>query len=100
MITAFIEIKPYTLSSLCCGVVANAWTQLGINLEGKKDLLGMWITNNEGAKFWLSIVTELKNRGVEDILIASVDGLKGFSEAINLVFPQTVVQRCIIHRVA
>ena len=72
---------------------------IGINLEGKKDLLGMWITNNEGAKFWLSIVTELKNRGVEDILIASVDGLKGFSDAINSVFPQTVVQRCIIHQI-
>jgi transposase-like protein len=72
---------------------------IGINLEGKKDLLGMWITDNEGAKFWLNIVTELKNRGVEDILIASVDGLKGFSEAINSVFPKTVVQRCIIHQI-
>ena len=72
---------------------------IGINLEGKKDLLGMWLTDNEGAKFWLSIVTELKNRGVEDILIASVDGLKGFSEAINSVFPQTIVQRCIIHQI-
>jgi transposase-like protein len=72
---------------------------IGINLEGKKELLGMWITDNEGAKFWLSIVTELKNRGVEDVLIASVDGLKGFSEAINSVFPQTVVQRCIIHQI-
>ena len=59
----------------------------------------MWLTDNEGAKFWLSIVTELKNRGVEDILIASVDGLKGFSEAINSVFPQTVVQRCVIHQI-
>ena len=72
---------------------------IGITLEGKKDLLGMWLTNNEGAKFWLSIATELKNRGVEDILIASVDGLKGFSEAINSVFPQTTVQRCIIHQI-
>jgi transposase-like protein len=72
---------------------------IGITLEGKKDLLGMWLTDNEGAKFWLSIVTELQNRGVEDILIASVDGLKGFSEAINSVFPQTVVQRCIIHQI-
>ena len=72
---------------------------IGINIEGKKELLGMWITNNEGAKFWLSIVTDLKNRGVEDILIASVDGLKGFSEAINSVFPQTIVQRCIIHQI-
>ena len=72
---------------------------IGINLEGKKDLLGMWIAENEGAKFWLSIATELKNRGVEDILIASVDGLKGFSEAINSVFTQTIVQRCIIHQI-
>ncbi len=72
---------------------------IGINLEGRKELLGMWLTDNEGAKFWLSIVTELKNRGVEDILIASVDGLKGFPEAINSVFPQTIVQRCIIHQI-
>jgi len=72
---------------------------IGINLEGKKELLGMWLTNNEGAKFWLTVVTDLKNRGVEDILIASVDGLKGFSEAINSVFPQTIVQRCIIHQI-
>ena len=72
---------------------------IGITLEGKKDLLGMWLTDNEGAKFWLSIVTELKNRGVEDILISSVDGLKGFSEAINSVFPKTVVQRCVIHQI-
>ena len=72
---------------------------IGINLDGKKELLGMWITNSEGAKFWLSIATELKNRGVEDILIASMDGLKGFSEAINSVFPHTVIQRCIIHQI-
>jgi transposase-like protein len=72
---------------------------IGINLEGKKDLLGMWITNNEGSKFWLNIVKDLQNRGVEDILIASVDGLKGFSEAINSVYPQTIVQRCIIHQI-
>ena len=72
---------------------------IGITVEGKKDLLGMWLSENEGSRFWLSIVTELKNRGVEDILIASVDGLKGFGEAINSVFPQTVVQRCIIHQI-
>lgn len=72
---------------------------IGINLEGKKDLLGIWITDNEGAKFWLSIITELKNRGVEDILIACVDGLKGFTEAINAVFPKTDVQKCIIHQI-
>lgn len=72
---------------------------IGINLEGKKDLLGIWITDNEGAKFWLSIITELKNRGVEDILIACVDGLKGFSEAIRAVFPKADIQKCIIHQI-
>lgn len=70
---------------------------LGVNLEGKKELLGMWISKNEGAKFWLGILTELQNRGVQDILIACVDGLKGFSEAINTVYPQTQVQLCIVH---
>jgi transposase-like protein len=59
----------------------------------------MWLENNEGAKFWLSVVTELQNRGVEDILISSIDGLKGFYEAINTVFPKTIVQRCIIHQI-
>src|SRR2546421_504245 len=62
---------------------------VGINLQGQKEILGLWIAQNEGAKFWLSIVTELKNRGVQDILIACIDGLKGFPEAINSVYPQT-----------
>ena len=72
---------------------------LGINTEGQKELMGMWIAENEGAKFWLSVLTELQNRGVEDILIACVDGLKGFPDAINAVFPQTNVQLCIVHMV-
>lgn len=72
---------------------------IGITLAGDKEVLGMWISENEGAKFWLSIITELKNRGVEDILIACVDGLKGFPEAINAVFPQTQVQLCIVHMI-
>ena len=58
---------------------------LAVNMEGKKEILGLWISKNEGAKFWMQVVTELKNRGVEDILIACVDGLKGFEEAINTV---------------
>jgi len=62
---------------------------LGVNLEGHKELLGLWISDNEGAKFWLSVLTELKSRGVEDILIACVDGLKGFPEAIAAQYPQT-----------
>ena len=72
---------------------------LAVNLEGQKELLGMWIAQNEGAKFWLSVVTELKNRGVEDIYIACVDGLKGFPEAINSVFPAAQVQLCIVHQI-
>ena len=72
---------------------------LGVNIEGHKELLGMWISENEGAKFWLNVLTELQNRGVNGILIACVDGLKGFPEAINTVFPQTQVQLCIVHMV-
>lgn len=72
---------------------------LGVNLKGKKELLGLWVQQTEGAKFWLQVVTELKNRGVQDILIARVDGLKGFPEAINAVFPKTEIQLCIVHMV-
>lgn len=72
---------------------------LGINTEGHKELLGMWLAENEGAKFWLSVLTELKNRGLKDILTACVDGLKGFPDAINAVYPQTRIQLCIVHMV-
>lgn len=70
---------------------------LGVNLEGHKELLGMWLSENEGAKFCLNVLTELQNRGVKDILIACVDGLKGFPDAIQTVFPQTQIQLCIVH---
>ena len=72
---------------------------LGINTEGHKELLGMWLAETEGAKFWLSVLTELKNRGLQDILIAYVDGLKGLPEAISAEYPQTKVQLCIVHMV-
>jgi transposase-like protein len=72
---------------------------LGVNLEGHKELLGMWLSENEGAKFWLGVLTELQNRGVKDILIACVDGLTGFPEAISTVFPKTDIQLCIVHMV-
>ena len=72
---------------------------IGINLFGIKEVLGMWVGQTEGAKQWLQVVTELKNRGVEDIFIACVDGLKGFPEAIEAVFPKTEVQLCIVHMV-
>ena len=70
---------------------------LGVLPDGTKEILGIWIEQTEGAKFWLRVVNELKTRGAQDILIAVVDGLKGFPEAINAVFPQTVVQTCIVH---
>lgn len=70
---------------------------LGVDMDGQKELLGIWISENEGAKFWLNVLTELKNRGVEQILIACTDGLTGFPDAINAVFPQAKTQLCIIH---
>ena len=77
--------------------VKAVYLALGINLAGEKELLGIWISQTEGAKFWLQVVTELKNRGVQDIFIACVDGLKGFPEAIEAVYPKTAVQLCIVH---
>ena len=81
------------------GFVRNkaVYIALGILPDGTKEILGMWIEQTEGAKFWMRVMNELKNRGVADILIAVVDGLKGFPDAINAVFPQTVVQTCIVH---
>ena len=70
---------------------------IGVNLSGLKEVLGMWASETEGAKFWLSIITELKNRRVKDIFIACVDGLKGFPEVIETVFPKTPVQLCLVH---
>ena len=76
-----------------------AYVILGVNSEGKKDVLGIYIGGNESAKFWLTVLNDLKNRGVKDILIASVDGLTGFSDAIKAVYPHTDIQRCIIHQI-
>ena len=79
--------------------VKAVYLALGVNLNGDKELLGLWVAQTEGAKFWLQVTTELKNRGVQDIFIACVDGLKGFPEAIEAVFPKTAVQLCIVHMV-
>ncbi len=75
------------------------YVAIGVDLEGRKDVLGLWTSNNEGAKFWLGVLTELKNRGVKDVLIVCIDGLKGFPQAIEAVFPQARVQLCIVHMV-
>jgi putative transposase len=83
------------------GTVRNKaiYLAIGINMHGEKEVLGLWIAQTEGAKFWLSVVTELKNRGLQDIFIACVDGLKGFPEAIEAVYPLATVQLCIVHMV-
>lgn len=75
------------------------YVAVGIDLEGRKDVLGLWTSANEGAKFWLQVLTELRNRGVKDVFIACVDGLKGFPQAIETMFPQAQVQTCIVHLV-
>ena len=75
------------------------YVAMGVDLEGRKDVLGLWTSANEGAKFWLGVLTELKNRGVRDVLIACVDGLKGFPQAIESVFPEARIQLCIVHLV-
>lgn len=89
-----VKIRDEGVVKTKCIYLAMAFT-----LEGKKDILGLWIEQTEGAKFWLKVMNELKNRGVQDALIAVVDGLKGFPEAINTVFPKTQVQTCIVHLV-
>ena len=75
------------------------YVAIGVNMEGTKEVLGLWSSDNEGAKLWLQVLTEIRNRGVEDIFIACVDGLKGFPEAIELIYPRAQVQLCIVHTV-
>lgn len=94
----------WSRSSHCLPLVRGQWRgavclALGVTREGLREGPGIWIAENEGARFWLSVTNELRNRGVQDILIAVVDGLKGFPEAITAVFPQTTVQTCIVHPV-
>ena len=74
------------------------YTVLAVNVAGRKEILGLYLSESEGANFWLSVLTDLNNRGVEDILIASVDGLTGFPNAIATIYPDTEVQLCIIHQ--
>ena len=80
-------------------VIKAAYVVIGINLDGKKEVLGIWIGANESSKFWLSVLNDLKNRGVQNVLIFCVDGLNGFKEAIGATFPFAKIQRCIIHQI-
>ncbi len=96
------EIYRIELSTATNGgkyVTKAVYTVLGMGIDGKKDILGLYLSESEGANFWLSVLTDLNNRGVEDILIASVDGLKGFPEAIKTIFPKTEVQLCVVHQI-
>jgi transposase-like protein len=79
--------------------IKSVYVALGVNFEGKKEVLGLWIAETEGAKFWMGVLNELKNRGVQDILIACMDGLTGFPDAVRAVYPATHIQRCIVHMV-
>ena len=83
------------------GVVVKkaVYLAIGIDKEGRKEVLGFWIGENESSKYWLNVLNEFKNRGVQDILIMSVDNLKGFSEAISSVFPKTEIQKCVVHQI-
>ncbi len=96
-----VYLDALVVRSRASGGVENksVYLALGINREGEKELLGLWLAQTEGARFWLSVMTELKNRGVQDILLACTDGLKGFAQAIEAVYPQTRVQLCIVHQV-
>ena len=86
-------------TSRCVTAAQSGYPAIGVNLEGMKEVMGLWMAQTEGTKFWLQVVTELKNRCVADIFIACVDGLKGFPEAIETVFPKAAVQLCIVHMV-
>jgi putative transposase len=95
----FMDAIHYKIRQDAKVITKAAYTCMGINLQGKVDVLGLWIAENEGAHFWLTVLNDLKARGVSDILIACVDGLKGFPEAIETAFPNTRVQLCVVHQI-
>ena len=95
----FLDAIHYHVRSEGQIVKKAVYIAIGINLEGKKDVLGMWVGENESAKFWATVLNSLRNRGVEDIFIACTDNLTGFSAAIKAVFPRTEIQNCIIHQI-
>lgn len=98
---AIVYFDAIVIKARADGRVINkaVYTAIGVNNEGKKEALGLWISENEGAKFWAGIMTELRNRGIKDILIACIDGLKGLPDAINSLYPDTRIQLCIVHMV-
>lgn len=95
----FMDVIHYKIRQDGKVISKAAYTCMGINLEGKVDVLGLWLAETEGAHFWLSVMSELKTRGVKDVLIACVDSLKGFPEAIGSAFPKAQVQLCVVHQI-
>ena len=95
----FLDAVHYSVRTNGKVVKRAAYVILGINLEGKKDVIGIYIGENETSKFWLQVLTDMKSRGVKDVLISSIDGLPGFSDAIKTMFPKAEVQRCIVHQI-
>lgn len=95
----FMDAVHYNVREDNAIVKKAVYVAIGIKLDGKKEVLGMWIGGNESAKYWLGVLNEIRNRGVSDILIVSVDGLTGFADAIHAVFPNTEIQRCIVHQI-
>lgn len=95
----FLDAIHYKIRQDSTVISKAVYTVMGVNLEGKVDVLGLWLSEAEGAHFWLTILTELKKRGVQDILIACIDGLKGFPEAIESAYPKTLVQLCVVHQI-
>jgi transposase-like protein len=95
----YLDCMHYKVREAGSVITRAVYNILAVNLQGQKDLIGMYVSESEGAKFWLSVLTDLKNRGMQDMLIACVDGLKGFPEAIATIFPHTEVQTCIVHQI-
>jgi transposase-like protein len=95
----YLDCMHYKVREGSSVVTRAVYNILGVSLSGTKDLIGMYLSESEGAKFWLSVLTDLKSRGVEDILIACIDGLKGFPEAIGAIFPRTEIQTCVVHQI-
>ncbi len=95
----FMDAVHYNVRQDNAVIKKAVYIAIGVNLNGTKEVLGMWIGGNESAKYWIGVLNEIRNRGTEDILIASVDGLTGFNDAIHAVFPETEIQRCILHQI-
>ena len=95
----YLDCMHYKVREGSSVVTRAVYNILGVSLSGTKDLIGMYLSESEGAKFWLSVLTDLKSRGVEDILITCIDGLKGFPEAIGAIFPRTEIQTCVVHQI-